>query len=115
MNPSNPYAIDSFKKAEKARNLKAAMSYLWLLSFWTMLTNNGDAFIAMHARQGVTITLLTLPLIVPQLGPLLFPFLGTAAILIYAVGFYTAYKGMQTKIPGIWELSQKIFRSKYVE
>lgn len=115
MNADDPYAVDTFKKAEQARNLKAALSYVWIMSFWTMLSNNGDAFVAMHARQGVTITLLTLPLLVPRLGPLLLPFLGTAAVILYIIGFYAAYKGLSTKIPGVWELSQKLFRSKYID
>jgi len=115
MNAGDPYGIEALKKAEKDRNHKAALSYCWLLSFWVMLTNNGDVFVAMHAKQGVTITLFTLPLFLPNAGLLLLPFLGSAAAFLYGLGIYGALHGKELKIPGIWDLAQKIFRSKYIE
>jgi len=110
-----PYALESVRQAEKARNHKAACSYLWLLSFWTMLTNGGDAFVAMHSKQGVTITLFTLILFVPNLGFLLLPFVGSTCVFLYGLGIYAALHGMELRIPGIWEISQKLFKSKYIE
>lgn len=115
MNPDEPYSLNSSKKAEQARNFKAALSYCWILSFWTMLTNKGDSFVALHAKQGVTITLLTLPLFIPNLGELLLPFVGSACLVLYGLGIYAALHGMELKIPGVYDLAQKIFKSKYIE
>lgn len=114
MGDEHPFSNEALKKAEKARNLKAAVSYLWLGSLVMMLGNNGDAFVAMHARQGMTITLFTALIFIPGLTQLLLPFVGGACVLMYALGFYMAISGKEFKMPGIWDLSQKIFRSQYI-
>ncbi|MCX6783776.1 MAG: hypothetical protein NT141_01760 [candidate division WWE3 bacterium] len=114
MGDEHPFSNEALKKAEKARNLKAAVSYLWLGSLFTMLTNNGDAFVAMHARQGVTITLFTALIFIPGLTQFFLPFVGGACAIMYGLGFYMAYQGREFKMPGIWDLSQKIFRSQYI-
>lgn len=116
MGDDNPYnSMEAVKQAEKARNRKAACSYLWLLSFWVMLTNGGDAYVAMHSKQGATITIFTLTLFIPNLGWTLLPFVGCAAVFLYGLGIYGALHGMELRIPGVWDLSQRIFKTKYVE
>jgi len=114
MDEDHPFSVEALKKVEKRRNRKAAMSYLWLFSVWSMLENGGDAFVAMHAKQGVTITLFTAVLFIPNLGLDLLPFVGLACLFLYGIGFYAAIKGKEIKIPGIWELSTKIFKTQYV-
>lgn len=81
----------------------AAISYLWILSVVVLYARQDSPFIQYHARQGLWLFLISIPLwIIPVVGHLL-EFLILAGMII---GFLNAAQGKMHDVPVIGQLAK---------
>ena len=80
----------------------AAMSYLWILSVVVHYARRDSPFIAYHARQGIWLFVISIPVwLIPQVGHYL-EFFVLAGMII---GFLNAAQGQRREVPIIGKLA----------
>ncbi len=107
----------------------AAVSYLWFLSIVIYLARKDSPFVQYHAKQGMVLFLISIPLwFIPVIGHLL-EFLVLAGMVM---GFLNAFQGQWADVPFIggiakgettplqalrafWEACKKLFRGAVKE
>ena len=81
----------------------AAMSYLWILSVVVLYARRDSPFIRYHARQGVWLFVISIPLwLIPRVGHFL-EFVILAGMII---GFLNAAQGRYLDVPIIGQLAK---------
>jgi len=81
----------------------AAMSYLWILSVVVMYARKDSPFIQYHAKQGLWLFLISIPVwIIPGIGHYL-EFIVLAGMII---GFLNAAQGKMHDVPVIGDLAK---------
>lgn len=81
----------------------AALGYLWVLSVLIYFLKRKSPFVRFHAKQGMILFLLSLPLwIVPIIGNILELFIFAAMV----IGFLNAAQGLRHDIPIVGPLSR---------
>lgn len=97
--PEPTPASDPMKEKDIRENKDiAAVSYLWILSFLVYFARKDSAFIQYHAKQGIVLFLLSLPLwFIPFIGHALELFILAGVV----VGFLNAFQGRYADVPMI--------------
>ena len=92
------------KKADIEKNKDiAAMSYIWILSVVVLYARRDSPFAQYHARQGLWLFVISIPLwLVPGIGHLLELFVLAGMI----IGFINAAQGKEHDVPIIGQLAK---------
>jgi len=81
----------------------AAMSYLWILSVVVLYARQDSPFIQYHARQGIWLFLISIPVwLIPNIGQYLEFFI----LALMIIGFLNAAQGRQHDLPVIGQLAK---------
>ncbi|MBX7116000.1 MAG: DUF4870 domain-containing protein [Myxococcaceae bacterium] len=90
------------------------LAYLGLLALIPLLTVKDSPYVKYHAGQGFTLTLVSFAValvmsVIPVIGWLALCPLFLAVLVVNIVGIMKALKGERWAIPGVSDLSQKMF------
>lgn len=95
------------KKSEKLdveiNKAVTALSYLWILFLIPLLLKKDSEFAQFHAKQGLTLFILSFLFIIPILGQLL----SLVILVVSIVSIVKVLNGEWFKIPFIYDWSQK--------
>lgn len=104
MSDAPPSGTESPRERDIRENKDiAAVSYIWVMSIIIYFARKDSAFIHYHARQGVVLFLISLPLwFIPVVGNLLEFFILAGMVM----GFINAFQGHYTDVPVIGALAK---------
>ena len=102
--PSQSGVLTSEQSGDIERNKDvAAMSYLWILSVVVLYARKDSPFIQYHARQGMWLFLLSIPVwLIPKIGQ----YLEFFVLALMIIGFLNAAQGRQHDLPVIGQLAK---------
>src|SRR3989344_629855 len=94
--------LEQIKDIEDNKDV-AAMSYLWILSVVVLYARQDSPFIQYHARQGLWLFLISIPVwLIPGVGQ----YLEFFVLALMIIGFLNAAQGKQHDLPVIGQLAK---------
>lgn len=113
LQPSSPTPAAGGSEVREQDKIMLVLSYFGILSLIPLLTVKDSPYVKYHAAQGTTLAIagfvLNVLLVMTGIGVLLACPLVIAFIVVSIIGIMKALKGERWVIPGITDLSQKMF------
>ncbi|MFA5996088.1 MAG: hypothetical protein WCW27_04460 [Patescibacteria group bacterium] len=100
--PNNDLQFDAKDIADN--KTMAMLSYIGILVLIPLLTKKDSKFAQAHAKQGLVMAVAMMLYIIPVAGWII----GTIALVLDVIALVSALQGKFWKIPGAYDLSQKL-------